>query len=65
VRTSDVTATLHSDRDSGWDGGMLFGLSWTKFLVVVTIAFFCFGVPLMGFLVMLKERSERRKGRNQ
>jgi len=44
---------------------MLFGLTYTKALVLLTLLFLCFGVPIMGFLVTLKERRERRLGRNR
>lgn len=44
---------------------MIFGLSWTKALVIISLAFLCFGVPIMGFLVTLKERRDRRRERDR
>ena len=38
---------------------MLFGLSLSKALIVVTVAFLLFGVPLMTFLIILVERRKR------
>jgi hypothetical protein len=44
---------------------MLFGLTWSKMIVVVAIAILLFGVPLLGFLVAVKARLERRKGKER
>ena len=38
---------------------MLFGLSLTKFMVLLSLGFLLFGVPLMGLLVSLRERRQR------
>jgi hypothetical protein len=38
---------------------LLFGLSLSKVLMVVTVAFLLFGVPLMALLIIWKERRKR------
>ncbi|MCZ6792015.1 MAG: hypothetical protein O7J95_00205 [Planctomycetota bacterium] len=39
---------------------MLFGLSLTKLMVVVAIGVLFFAVPLMSFLITIKERHARK-----
>jgi hypothetical protein len=40
---------------------MAFGWSFPKLMVVISVAFLLFGVPLMAFLMALRERRRRRK----
>ena len=42
---------------------MLFGLSLTKVLVVLSLAVLLFGVPLMGFIVTIVERRRKESRR--
>jgi hypothetical protein len=44
---------------------MAFGWSLTKLMVVLAAAVLLFGVPLLTFLVILKERYEKRTKRNR
>ena len=41
---------------------MAFGWSFPKLMVIICLAFFLFGVPLMSFLIVLRERRRKKKG---
>ncbi len=40
---------------------MAFGWSFPKLMVVVSVAFLLFGVPIMTFIMVLMERRRKRK----
>ena len=42
-------------------GSMAFGWSFPKLMVLISVTFILFGVPLMAFILALRERRRKKK----
>ena len=41
----------------------MFFLSFPELLIIIVVAFFCLGIPLMTVFTILKDRRDKRKGK--
>jgi len=41
----------------------MFFVSFPKLLILILVAFFCLGIPLMTILTVLRDRREKQKGK--
>ena len=40
----------------------MFFVSFPELLIIIVVAFFCLGIPLMTVFTILKDRRDKRKG---